>query len=59
MLQAAERLIDKEKYRFLLATVSSENPASFKILEKNGFKHIVTKEKYGVLFRRFYRKILV
>lgn len=59
MLQLAERLIDKEKYRFLLATVSPANPASFKTLEKNGFRHIVTKEKYGGLIRRVYRKILV
>lgn len=59
MLQLAERIIDKEKYRFLLATVSPENPASFKTLEQNGFKHIVTKEKYGGLIRRVYHKILV
>ncbi len=58
MLLAAERLIDKEKYRFLLATVSPENPASFKTLEQNGFQHIVTKEKYGGLLRRIYRKII-
>lgn len=52
MLRLAERLIDKEKYWFLLATVSPENPASFKTLEQNGFKHIVTKEKYGGFIRR-------
>lgn len=58
MLQAAERLIDKEKYRFLIATVSPDNPASFKTLEQNGFQYIVTKEKYGGLLRRVYRKII-
>ncbi len=52
MLRLAERLINKEKYWFLLATVSPENPASFKTLEQNGFKHIVTKEKYGGFIRR-------
>ncbi len=58
MLRLAERFIDKEKYRFLLATVSPDNPASFKTLEQNGFRHIITKEKYGGFIRRVYRKIL-
>lgn len=59
MLQFAERLIDKEKYRYLLATVSPDNPPSFKTLENNGFKHIITKEKYGGFIRRIYRKVLI
>lgn len=56
MLRLAEKLIDKKKYHYLLATVSPDNPASFKTLETNGFKHVVTKEKYGGFFRRIYCK---
>jgi len=56
MLRLAEKLIDKKKYHYLLATVSPDNPASFKTLETNGFRHIMTKEKYGGFFRRIYCK---
>lgn len=56
MLQAAEKLIDTKRFKYLLATVSPDNPASFKTLEHNGFKHIVTKEKYGGFLRRIYCK---
>jgi len=56
MLRLAEKLIDKKKYHYLLATVSPDNPASFKTLETNGFKHVVTMEKYGGFFRRIYCK---
>ena len=54
----AQKLIDDEKYRYLLATVSPDNPASFKTLEKCGFKAVMTKEKYGGLLRRIYWKQL-
>lgn len=58
MLQIAETMIDRVKYSYLMATVSPENPASYKTLEKAGYELIVTKEKYGGLMRRIYRKKL-
>lgn len=58
MLQYAEQLVDYNKYKYMLATVSPENPASYKTLEKAGYAHITTKEKYGGLVRRIYQKNL-
>lgn len=54
----AQELIDRGKYRYLLATVSPDNPASFKTLEKCDFQAVMTKEKYGGLMRRIYKKEL-
>ena len=54
----AQGLIDSSGYKYLLATVSPDNPASFKTLEKCGFKAVMTKEKYGGLLRRIYVKEL-
>ena len=56
MLRFAEELIDKDRYRYFMATVSPDNPASYRSLEKNGYKLMVTKEKYGGLLRRIYLK---
>ena len=56
MLQYGEAFIDKEKYQYLMATVSPDNPASYKSLEKNGYRHVLTKEKYQGLKRRIYCK---
>lgn len=56
MLLYAEELIDKSKYRYFLSTVSPDNPASFRSLEKSGYKHILIKEKYNGLMRRIYMK---
>lgn len=56
LLLYAERLIDKTKYHYFMATVSPENPASYKNLEKNKYKLVLTKEKYGGLIRRIYLK---
>lgn len=56
MLKYAEELIDKNKYKYFMATVSPENPASYKSFEKNGYKLILTKEKYNGLMRRIYLK---
>ncbi len=56
MLCYAEELIDKGRYRYFMSTVSPDNPASFRSLEKNGYRHILTKEKYGGLMRRIYMK---
>lgn len=56
MLAFALSIIDSSRFSYLCATVSPDNPASFKSLEKNGFKHMLTKEKYGGLMRRIYLK---
>lgn len=58
MMICAQGLIDKGKYKYLLATVSPDNPASFMTLEKCGFRAVMTKEKYGGLLRRIYQKEL-
>lgn len=58
MLQIAETMIDRVKYSYLMATVSPDNPASYKTLESLGYELIVTKEKYDGLMRRIYRKEL-
>ena len=58
MLQIAEAMIDRVKYSYLMATVSPDNPASYKTLESLGYELIVTKEKYDGLMRRIYRKEL-
>lgn len=58
MLKFGEDCIDKEKYRYFLATVSPDNPASAKTLEKAGFENIITKKKYGGLLRMIYCKYL-
>lgn len=56
MLQFGESVIDKEKYHYLMATVSPDNPASYLTVEKNGYELMMTKEKYGGLMRRIYQK---
>lgn len=56
MLRYAEELINKNQYKYFMATVSPNNPASYKSFEKNGYKLILTKEKYDGLVRRIYLK---
>jgi ribosomal protein S18 acetylase RimI-like enzyme len=56
MLKYGEDLIDKKKYRYFMATVSPDNPASCKTFENNGYRCVMTKEKYGGLVRRVYLK---
>ena len=58
MITYAESLIDISKYRYSFATVSPENLASLKSLERNGYQVMVTKEKYGGLIRCVMMKIL-
>ena len=58
LLLFAESLIDKNKYQHLLATVSPDNPASYRSFEKCGYTHVMTKGKYGGLQRRIYQKEL-
>jgi len=56
MLKYAENLLDKKKYRYLMATVSPDNPASYLTFEKSDYQLVGTKEKYGGLLRRIYLK---
>ncbi len=56
MLKYAENLIDTSKKNIFLATVSPENPSSYKSFEKNGYSLEMTKKKYGGLMRRIYKK---
>ena len=56
LIQYAEKTIDRNNYKYFLATVSPDNPASFISLEKNGYQHIITKTKYNNLTRRIYLK---
>lgn len=58
MLTYAEGLIDTQVHNCFLATVSPENPASYKSFEKCGYELVTTKEKYGGLMRRIYRKVV-
>ncbi|MBQ9928842.1 MAG: GNAT family N-acetyltransferase [Lachnospiraceae bacterium] len=58
LLLFAESVIDKNKYQYLLATVSPDNPASYRSFERCGYTHVMTKEKYGGLQRRIYQKEL-
>lgn len=57
MLQYAEKLLDRKRYQYLCATVSPNNPASFLTLEQNGYRCIMTKEKYAGYLRRIYCKM--
>lgn len=56
MLQYAEGIIDTGKYTYFMATVSPDNPASYRSLEANGYQVMMTKEKYGGMVRRIYCK---
>lgn len=56
MLQYAESLIDRQRFCYFMATVSPDNPASYRSMEANGYQHVMTKEKYGGLLRRIYCK---
>lgn len=56
MLQYAERMIDTERFSYLMATVSPDNPASYRSMEAGGYQLMLTKEKYDGLPRRIYLK---
>lgn len=56
MLRQGEEWIDKSRYHHFLATVSPDNPASYRSLEKAGYSLMLTKEKYGGKMRRIYYK---
>ena len=56
LLKYGEKLIDKNRYKYFMATVSPKNPASYKTLEKQGYHCMTTKEKYHGKIRRIYLK---
>ena len=56
MLRYAESHIDTDRFRCFMATVSPDNPASCRSLEKSGYTPVKTVEKYGGLARRIYCK---
>lgn len=56
MIQYAIETLKKTGYRFLCATVSPDNPASYLTLERAGLEHKLTKEKYGGKMRRIYMR---
>lgn len=51
MIAFAENLIDTGKYIYAFATVAPSNTASLKSLERNGYRTMITKEKYGGVMR--------
>lgn len=55
LLQFAEKNIDK-KYMYCLTTVSPDNAASCRAVEKSGYQFRLSKLKYGNLQRRIYMK---
>lgn len=56
LIQYAEKTVDSKKFKYLMSTVSPDNPASFKTMEKAGYVCVLTKEKYNGLMRRIYLK---
>lgn len=56
MLAYAEELLEEKEFRYYMATVSPFNPASFKTLQKNGYKKVITTIKYNGLVRDIYLK---
>lgn len=58
MIAYAETLVDTSKYCYSFATVAPENTASLKSLEKNGYKIVTAREKYGGFNRYILMKLL-
>lgn len=58
MMQTAERKLHKEGYRYLLCTVHPENKFSRENVKRQGYKKILTKEKYGGFLRDIWMKEL-
>lgn len=58
MMQTAERKLHKEGYRYLLCTVHPENKFSRENVKRQGYKKILTKEKYGGFLRDIWMKKL-
>lgn len=58
MMQTAERKLRKEGYRYLLCTVHPENKFSRENVKRQGYKKMLTKEKYGGFLRDIWMKKL-
>ena len=58
MMQTAERKLRKEGYRYLLCTVHPENKFSRENVKRQGYKKMLTKEKYGGFLRDIWMKEL-
>lgn len=56
MIRFAEEQIPASRWPILLATVSPKNPASLISVQRNGYRIVCTKEKYGGLMRHIMMK---
>ncbi len=56
MIKYAEKNIDRNKYKYILATVSPENVYSRTNLIKSGYRFVLNKIKYEGLSRDIYMK---
>lgn len=56
MLNYAEKYLNPKQFHYLFATVSPDNPASYKTLENAGYCLQITKKKYNGKLRRIYLK---
>ena len=58
MMQAAEQDLQKMGYRYLMCTVHPENRFSRENVERQGYRKVMTKEKYGGYLRDIWMKEL-
>ncbi len=58
LLAFAERELEGTRFRWMLATVSPNNPASLRSGEKCGYTVLLTKEKYGGHLRHILGKAI-
>ena len=56
MLEYAENCLKGTQYRYLMATVSPDNPPSLRSGERIGYHVVMTKEKYGGYLRHILLK---
>ena len=56
MLLFAEECLKGTPYTHMLCTISPDNPASLKSVERIGYRAVATKVKYGGMIRRILRK---
>lgn len=58
MMQEAERDLKRMGYRYLMCTVHPENRFSRENVRRQGYRHVMTKEKYGGYLRDIWMKEL-
>ncbi len=58
MMQAAEQDLQKMGYRYLMCTVHPENRFSRENVKRQGYRKVMTKEKYGGYLRDIWLKEL-